>query len=274
MRPLLCAVGVVAASLLVSERARAAGIPTLYDNYQMFPVGSRAAGMGGAYTALACDEGALHYNPAALACAADSHLELAANAYMIQAASVPNAVGRGQDVSAVTYHSIPSIVGGVRILREGDPVTRVGRLAFGLTVSVPQSLALKIDPPKKGQINYVALSVRDDITAGDVGLALQVNRRFAIGLSIGGVLRTFKQHGQALITKTTPTACAPNLTCTDYLQTISDQELLAVGARAKLGARFEATPALSFGLALFSPSLDLFGNASLDTTNAATLTHV
>src|SRR5438552_4191742 len=90
----------LAASLVIafaSRNAGAASVPTIYDNYQMFPVGSRAAGMAGAYTALACDEGALHYNPAALACASDSHLELAANAYLIQAASVPNAVGRGQD---------------------------------------------------------------------------------------------------------------------------------------------------------------------------------
>ena len=45
----------------------------------------RAAGMAGAYTALACDEGALHYNPASLSCAASSHLELTATAYVLQA---------------------------------------------------------------------------------------------------------------------------------------------------------------------------------------------
>src|SRR5262245_6880217 len=113
--------------------ARATAPPTVYDNYQNYPLGSRAAGMGGAYTALACDEGALHYNPAALACAAHSHLELVANAYMLQSLDVPDAFGQGEDVSAITFHAIPSIVGGVRILSDGDPVTKVGRLAFGIT---------------------------------------------------------------------------------------------------------------------------------------------
>src|SRR5262249_18345688 len=117
--------------------ARATASPTVYDNYQNFPIGSRAAGMGGAYTALASDEAALHYNPAALSCAAYSHLELVANAYVLDGIFIPNAFSKGQDVSAITYHSVPSIVGGVRILSEGDEVTHAGRLAFGITVSLP-----------------------------------------------------------------------------------------------------------------------------------------
>jgi hypothetical protein len=63
--------------------ASALGDVTIYDNAQSVPVGGRAAGMGGAYTALACDEGALHYNAASLSCAASSHLELSANAYVL-----------------------------------------------------------------------------------------------------------------------------------------------------------------------------------------------
>jgi hypothetical protein len=67
---------------------------TIYDNAQSVPVGGRAAGMGGAYTALACDEGALHYNPVSLSCAAASHLELTANAYVLQGCARPARWGR------------------------------------------------------------------------------------------------------------------------------------------------------------------------------------
>ena len=70
--------------VLATGRAGAVGDVTVYDNSQSVPVGGRAAGMAGAYTALACDEGALHYNPASLSCAASSHLELSANAYVLQ----------------------------------------------------------------------------------------------------------------------------------------------------------------------------------------------
>src|SRR6478672_6372102 len=81
---------------------------TVYDNAQSIPIGGRAAGMGGAYTALACDEGALHYNPASLSCAAASHLELTANAYVLQGLRATGALGPGGNVTATTFHSIPS----------------------------------------------------------------------------------------------------------------------------------------------------------------------
>src|ERR1043165_9817325 len=102
MHPRVPAALVAAAALSWPGRASAINAPTVYDNAQGIPIGSRAAGMGGAYTALACDEAALHYNPASLSCADSSRLEVTANAYMLQAYAVPNAVGRGQDISAIT----------------------------------------------------------------------------------------------------------------------------------------------------------------------------
>src|SRR3954465_14578654 len=119
----LLAAAFAAAALACPSPARALNNPTVYDNAQMVPIGSRAAGMGGAYTALACDEGALHYNPASLSCAASSHLELSANAYVLQGALARGVLGTGEDISAFTFHSIPSIVGAVRILREGSQRT-------------------------------------------------------------------------------------------------------------------------------------------------------
>lgn len=92
-----------ATTFMWSLHAAALGDVTIYDNAQSVPVGGRAAGMGGAYTALACDEGALHYNPASLSCAAASHLELTANAYVLQGLRATGALGSGRNVSATTY---------------------------------------------------------------------------------------------------------------------------------------------------------------------------
>src|SRR3954471_3545498 len=114
------AAALVATALAWPSPAHALNTPTVYDNAQMVPIGSRAAGMGGAYTALACDEGALHYNPDSLSCSDSSHLELSANAYVLQGLLVHGALGPGEDMTAITYHSIPSIVGAVRVLSEGS----------------------------------------------------------------------------------------------------------------------------------------------------------
>ncbi|MBI4701791.1 MAG: hypothetical protein HY744_11645 [Deltaproteobacteria bacterium] len=268
------------ALLLSGGVARGAGVPTIYDNYQNFPIGSRAAGMGGAYTALSCDEAALQYNPAALACAEQSRLELAANAYIIQALYIPDALGPGEDADALTYHSVPSIVGGVRLFLDGDPQTHDGRLAFGLSVAVPHSLALKGDPANPDKPNYFSFSVRDDITTADVGLGYKIGRYVALGLSLGAVVRTAEGRTSFLLA-TDQAISWPDLHCGNgqdgapcwpYLSALNEWEELAVGARAKLGLRVTPTPELSFGLAVTSPTLDVYGTAeAASNTSIATV---
>jgi hypothetical protein len=254
---------VLAVSVVASwgRAARATAPPTIYDNYQMFPIGSRAAGMGGAYTALACDEAAIHYNPAALACASSSRLELSANAYVIQSFSVPNALGRGEDVSAVTFHPIPTIVGGVRVLRDGDEAAKSGRLAFGLSVSVPQSLGLKVGPSNPRNVNSVAFSVRDDVTAADVGIAYQLHRFIGVGVSFGAVLRTYESFSTTLIASGPGIPCGQGnaLRCNDFVMQAVTEELVALGGRGRLGVRVTPTQALSFGLAVTSPTFHVWG---------------
>lgn len=51
-----------------------------FNNYQ-YIIGERAAGMGGAYTAIANDSTALWYNPAGLARISDMHLNISGNTY-------------------------------------------------------------------------------------------------------------------------------------------------------------------------------------------------
>ncbi|MEJ7730596.1 MAG: hypothetical protein WKG00_15420 [Polyangiaceae bacterium] len=240
--------------------------PTIYDNYQTFPVGSRAAGMGGAYTALACDEAALHYNPAALACAGASRLELSANAYIIDAMFVPGAFGPDEDLSAVTYHSVPSIVGGVRLLLDGDPVDHTGRLAFGISVSLPRSLSVKADPTGERR-SFLKYRGRDDLTVGEVGLGYQLSRQLALGLSVGAGLRTAEEDFTTLVASRTLFACgsaaeqAAGNTCRGFILATEEREVLAVGARAKLGLRWTPIDRLSLGLAVTTPSLDIHGSA-------------
>ncbi len=250
---ILAALG--AALLAWSSPAAALGDLTIYDNAQSVPIGGRAAGMGGAYTALACDEGALHYNPASLSCAAASHLELTANAYVLQGMRATGALGPGGNITATTYHSIPSIVGAVRILKEGSARTYFDtypkRLTFGFTVSVPRTIALKVDPPNPAAQNSLAYSIREDLTVGDLGLGYQFNREVSIGVALGGVLRTSERHSSWLL------ASEGN----KFFTFSGDRSSLAVGARAKVGLLVRPYKNLSFGLVLTAPSVHLFGSA-------------
>jgi hypothetical protein len=261
----------VAATMAWSSTARAVAPPTVYDNYQMVPIGSRAAGMGGAYTALACDEGALHYNPASLSCSDSSHLELSANAYVLQGIQVRGALGPGEDLKAIKYHSIPSIVGAVRVLSEGLARSAVAtypkRLTFGFTVSIPATLALKIDPSSQQHRDHLAFAIRDDLTAGDLGFGYQINTAVSVGVSVGAVLRTTESHASWLLVRSTSTPCAAG-SCNDYLAYNDDRETLAVGARARLGVLVRPIDHFSFGLALTTPTIHVYGNAQESSTLA------
>lgn len=242
--------------------ADAVDVPTVYDNMHMFPVGSRAAGMGGAYTALACDEAALHYNPAALGCAGSSRLELSASAYVLQHFSVPNAFGEDQDINALTYSAVPTIVGGVRVLREPDNAFGAGRVVFGFNVSLPQSLVLAIEPAQQDEPNYIAANVRDQITAADAGVGWQINRYVSVGASIGGVLRTFEGRFESLLSDPFTIPCVVG-DCRSFLLATTTEESFAIGLRGKAGVRVTPTPELSLGLAVTSPSIDVWGTADI-----------
>lgn len=247
-----------------AEVAAALGDITIYDNAQSVPIGARAAGMGGAYSALACDEGALHYNPASLSCAASSHLELSANAYVLEGLRATGAYGPGNNVGAMTYHSIPSIVGAVRVLREGSEKTFFdtypGRLTFGFSVSVPRTVALKVDPPESSQKSYAAFSVREDLTVGDLGMGYQFNKEISVGVALGGVIRASERHTQWLLLQDK----SPN-----YLSWNDDRSSFAVGARAKIATLVRPYKNLSFGLVLTLPSIHMYGEAKDSFTAAS-----
>jgi hypothetical protein len=221
--------------------------------------------MGGAYTALACDEGALHYNPASLSCAAASHLELTANAYVVQGFRETGALGSGENVSAMTFHSVPSIVGAVRILSEGRERTFFDtyprRLTFGFTVSIPRSVALRVDPPKPTDRNSLSYSIREDITEGDLGLGYQFNKEVSIGVALGGVLRTSERHSSWLLVRGGSAPCSGG-SCNDFLAFNDDQSSFAVGARVKVGALVRPYKNLSFGLVLTAPTIHVYGSAT------------
>ncbi len=252
------------ALVAVASPALATAPPIIHDNPNTYPLGSRAAAMGGAYTALACDEAAVHYNPAALACAASSRLELSANAYVLQNLSIPDALGVGEDISATNYHSLPAIVGGARVLSEGAPDTGVGRWVWGLSVTVPHSLALRVEPSDTTRPSALTFAARDTVISGELGSGYQLTPWLAIGASVGGAVRTFEAHANELLSGEMD-ECG-SVACTPYFAAASEIDALGVGLRGKLGVRLTPTPELSVGLALTSPSLHVLGSYSASET--------
>lgn len=257
MKRLLLPIAVV----LGGQAAFATTPPTVFDNSNTYPLGSRAAAMGGAYTALACDEAAIHYNPAALACASASRLELAANAYVLQGLAIPDALGVGEDVSATNYHSLPAIVGGARVLREGDPAHgSAGRWVWGLSVTVPRSLALRVAPNEPTRASGLSYSGRDTIIAGDLGTGYQLTSWLAVGVSVGGGLRTSDAHLIELLTADQPDC--DQLGCSQHVSLAQEIQASAIGLRGRFGARATLPAGVTLGFSFTTPALHVWGDYS------------
>ena len=109
--------------------------------------------------------------------------------------------------------------------------------------------------------------MRDDLTAGDLGLAYQVSRILAIGVSASAVLRTAEVHTNALLIGTASYACGPGAaaSCHNFIFGVQDEDTLAIGGRGKLGVRLTPSDAWSFGLAVTSPTFHIYGYDKLDT---------
>src|SRR5437899_9949578 len=77
------------------------------SNFRPYVVGGRAAGMGGAFTALADDGSGPYYNPAGIAFARRSSLSLSASVYGLVSGTFTNALGDGHDFKYQDLNTFP-----------------------------------------------------------------------------------------------------------------------------------------------------------------------
>lgn len=156
---------------------------------------------------------------------------------------------------------MPSIVGAVRILKEGREQTHFDtfpeRLTFGFAVSVPRTVALRVDTPNPNEQNSASFSIREDLTAGDLGLGYQFNKEVSIGISLGAVMRTSERHAQWLLVRKGSA---------DFLTFANDRSSFAIDGRAKIGVLVRPIDNLSLGLVLTAPSFGLLGSARESST--------
>ena len=102
---------ICAVLLLAAASARAQGIES---NYRPYLVGGRAAGMGGAFTALADDGSGPYYNPGGLAFVRASSLSFSLNAYGVIGGRVKDALGDGQDFPYQDMNVFPVASSGIK----------------------------------------------------------------------------------------------------------------------------------------------------------------
>src|SRR4051812_11082184 len=100
--PWLWLVGCVVPLLLSAQAVRADEA-----NFRPYIVGSRAAGMGGAFTGLADDGSGPFYNPGGLAFVRRSQLSLSGSVYGVVTGTNSDALGDGHDFSFSDLNIFP-----------------------------------------------------------------------------------------------------------------------------------------------------------------------
>ncbi|MCB9026510.1 MAG: outer membrane protein transport protein [Bdellovibrionaceae bacterium] len=156
-----------------------------YSNYNTILIGERAAGMGGAYTALSGDPAASSfYNPASLARMEGTSLSAAVsvyNKYETNFGEATNFAGAPLRVNQGSFQPVPTSSGSVYTFRN---------FAIGLSIVIPDSQSF--DGEVKSENGNVSLLRLEDESLWVGGnIALNLSEKTALGLTMYYTARNF-----------------------------------------------------------------------------------
>ncbi|MDP3275270.1 MAG: hypothetical protein Q8Q09_08760 [Deltaproteobacteria bacterium] len=217
-------------------------------NAQSYPVGERATGMGGAFTALADDASGAWYNPAGLAFAQDDSVSVGADLYGVVSARYPRALGPLLDYSYDSLNIIPSTVASLVHLGEarvGPRRLRPWALAINLYNPSTYQLDRRVSSASGDTTLFVSTS--DRLIVAGPSLAWRVDERLGLGLALLGTLHTHYDRVDL-----------SDLREDGFVQFTSSLDTVSAGLGAQIGARYALRPSVSLGISVRSPTWSLF----------------
>lgn len=231
------AAGAAALLLLAVAPARAD-----QSNFRPYLVGSRAAGMGGAFTALADDGSGAWYNPGGLAFVEHSQLSIAGSVYGLVSGSFGDALGDGHDFRYTGIDTLPTATGAIwRLAGSGGPVD-----VLSLSVFVPD--AIRIDDRDTLGSRQNAFFYGDQLQTVWAGLGWA--RRFGrLGIGATGFALLGTRLSQFDVTAVAPGSPAQFAT----LSARTDET--SYGAALAAGLRWDPMEDLHLGLSVYSPAV-------------------
>lgn len=230
---------------VLSLALAAAPLGTLADesNFRPYLVGARAAGMGGAFTALADDGAGAWYNPGGLAFVRRSQISLSGSVYGVVSGSFQDALGDGQEFKFRNLNTLPTATAGVWKLGAPD-ATDADVLAFG--VFVPDAMTIDDRDTIRSQQNaFFYSSTTQSVWAGGT----YARRMGSIGIGVSAYVLFGTTVFQTDIT-------AVNAANPSQFATISGRiDETMYGVMGAAGVRWDATDELRLGLSAYSPVL-------------------
>jgi long-subunit fatty acid transport protein len=211
-----------------------------YHNINGF-FGERAAGLAGAYTAVADDPSGSYYNPAGLAFAYDNFISISASSYRETRKSYVNVFGPGQSYTRTSRSYIPNFFGAVKSF---------GEIRFGFSIVSPSN----DDYDQADQILFpVSLnrvtSFQNDYTERNATLLVgpSLARAFGNKLALGGTLYYLYDS------KRVTTSQLVSRKDQSYLSTSLTDRRRTMGLQPVLGLQYMPSDTVSLGFSLRRP---------------------
>lgn len=236
-------------------------------SYRRYPLGGRAVGLGGAFTALADDPSGLFYNPAGLVDVSRGSVQVGTNLYGIEVnGGIGEAFGAVVDVETVVNQLdiIPSTAAGVNVMQreEGQPPKTVSSVGSFVPTSrnLQTSIVSRLDPqdrfPGCESLAYErSLSDRRFLFGG--GLAHRIDERWSVGFSAFLAYRNLRDREEINCSEST---AATN----DAFSTADARVNLSVfSIQVNLGAKLRLGDGWYFGGVLTMPTVRAFGQAGI-----------
>ncbi|MBX7098504.1 MAG: outer membrane protein transport protein [Myxococcaceae bacterium] len=227
-------------------------------NYQPFPIGERASGMGGAFTALADDEGGAWYNPGGPAFARGNSLSVSTSLYGATFGSTQGLLGTTDTFSYSTINLVPSTAGSLWHLGSSPFEGVPSKWVLALNVFTPSMFQLEQRTDTAGGVSNVYQSQSQRRLYAGPTLAYRVNHRVGIGLSLHGQLDTATRTLSVL--ERAPQMMNQVNTFLGVTQAVDAQ---AIGLGFALGIRVQPIDGLWLGASLRTPTIGLWGRGSV-----------
>ncbi|MDO9543509.1 MAG: outer membrane protein transport protein [Kiritimatiellia bacterium] len=212
-------------------------------NYQQYVIGDRAAGMGGAASALGTALDASYYNPAGLAYTKQSTISISASLYGWQRYRSERALYPDEDLQTSSFITVPPAMG---LVFFAAPETAVGLAAFvPYRNSMSEIIAFTKDK------NFYNASLDDQTIMVGPSAAHAFSKEFSVGLGVYGVYRNLSSFQSVYLN--------------NYSYSASQSlKYKTFGMLGNAGLQYRPTDNWRFGAAVQSPSFGIWGNGEYE----------
>jgi len=266
---------VVLAAASLASLACLLSLPARADDahYQNFLVGERAAGMGGAFTAIANDPSGTYYNPAGLVDIKSGLLSAELNFYSFQQQSLTNALhvtggnllDQFKDSVSAAVDQLNVVPGSAGEAHGMGPKDAQGHYhhAWALSVLVPDqtsgsSINEVID--NSGTLTSLAQTTLDLTVLAGLGYAYRYDDRWSFGISGNALYRQVTRNSRSIAAA----GYGSSGPSTTYSEDDITLKLSVLGLYLQGGVLYRVNPKLRVGLTIATPSLTVFSSATSD----------